>query len=79
MDPPEVIIADGLRFQELIAQSRENINRHENRCYILSMKWLNSWKDYTGYELLIKGTEDENFRLGSNEAQTVSQEETRQA
>lgn len=78
-EPPEVLVAEGLRFQELISLSRDNINRREATCYILSVKWLNSWKDYTGYELLIKGSSFKSFRRGSQYPQVVRQEAARQA
>ena len=61
-DPPEIIVSEALHFQELMSRSRENINTKEDRCYLLSTKWLTSWKDYSGYELLLKGTKFHKLR-----------------
>lgn len=40
-----------------MSKSRDNLNAEDNKYgYLLSTKWYSSWKEYTGYEELIKGT-----------------------
>jgi hypothetical protein len=60
-----------------MAKSKENLSLVDDFCYLLSKKWFNSWKDYTGYEDLIKGTSPITIRLGPTEVQILREEKAR--
>lgn len=65
-DPPgetEEIIEEVIFIRELFQKTKQRLRQSEHRYgYLLSNKWLGTWKAYTGYEALVKSI-NENIQI----------------
>ena len=55
----EEILEEVVEVKELLTKTKQKLRESDSLFgYLLSKKWLGSWKSYTGFDALAKSTDD---------------------